>query len=69
MIGMKIDLKLSRNIALGIGPLLPLLETIRRIRIGGNMIWWLDDYLIGLFLSIFGLLGCLRSHEHGDAAK
>lgn len=132
MIEMKIDLNLSRNLALGIGPLLPVLETIRRIRIGGNIVWWLDDYLIGLFLiasalltfknpekgrrylaaawgfalgmgyvsffshlldrnesgktlfhndlvtgvigfgiilSILGLLGSLRSHEHGDSAK
>jgi hypothetical protein len=36
MIGMKIDLRLSRTIALVIGPLLPILETIRRIQIGGN---------------------------------
>jgi hypothetical protein len=61
---MKIDLKFSRKLALATGPVLPILETIRRIRIGGDFVWWLDDYLIGLFL-IGGALLARRNPDHG----
>ena len=50
------NLKWSQNIALYAGLILPALETVRRIQIGGHLVWWLDDYIAGIGLFLGGLL-------------
>jgi tellurite resistance protein TehA-like permease len=50
------NLIMSRNVALYAGLILPALETVRRILIGGHFVWWLDDYIAGIGLFLGGLL-------------
>lgn len=50
------NLNMSRNVALYAGLILPALETVRRIQIGGHFVWWLDDYIAGIGLFLGGLL-------------
>jgi tellurite resistance protein TehA-like permease len=50
------NLKMSQNVAFYAGPFLPVLETVRRIQIGGHFVWWLDDYIAGICLFWAGLL-------------
>lgn len=58
------NLKVSQNVALYAGWILPVLETIRRIQIGGHFVWWLDDYIAGIGLFLGGLL-TKRDPVHG----
>lgn len=66
---MPMSLRVSWTLALIIGVITPLLETLRRWREVRDMtVWWpsfIDDYLIGAFL----LYGAWRVTRHGAASR